>query len=119
MHSNAPNGLRVMVNALYADSPDGPSVQVDRMSASPDEWLRDHRVYPMYDGERDHARRELVAIHAQRFQGHRGAACRYDHPLLTLERAIAALELAHAAPVAAGTSDFVSMEADERRGGRP
>ncbi|WP_344231486.1 hypothetical protein [Kribbella hippodromi] len=83
------------------------------MNESPDEWLRDHGVYSMLDAEpvvimldvsasrfTHNEYNDSVALHGDN-----------DHPLLTIERAIAALEMAHAALVAAGTDDFVRVEA--------
>ncbi|MDX3006757.1 hypothetical protein PWY87_34135 [Kribbella solani] len=110
--SRLPSDLRVVVNSLYADHPSGPSVMFDRMSDTPDPWLRDHGVYSQPDAEpvvvmldvsssrfTHNEYGDTVALHSDN-----------DHPLLTIERAIAALELAHAALVAAGTADFVPSE---------
>lgn len=114
--SNEPatNDLRVMVSTLYADREDGASVSVDRMNDSPDEWLRDHDVHPQFDAEP-----VVVMVDTSKSRLTHGEYCDTvamhgdnDHPIITIDRAIAALQMARAALTAAGQADFIPK--DER-----
>jgi len=101
--------LRVMISTLYADHPNGGAVSLDRLSDSPDEWLRDHQVYSLHGAEP-----VVIMVDTSESRLTHGEYCDTvalhgdnDRPLLSIERAIAALEMAHAALVAAGSDDFI------------
>jgi hypothetical protein len=97
-----------MVGTLYADRPQGGAVNFDRMSDSPDEWLRDHDVYSLKDAEP-----VVIMVDTTESRETNGEYCDTvalhgdnDRPLQSIERAIAALEMTHAALVAASSDDF-------------
>lgn len=99
--------LRVRPQTLYADTPDGAAVYIERLSETPEVWLREHGMCTQNDATPvvimlDPGKRRIEFCDTIGFHGGE------DQPLKRIDEAIAALTLARAALVAAGHVDFIS-----------
>lgn len=104
--SNNPRPMRVTPMTLYADTPDGAAVFIERLYDSPRAWLSDNGMPTQSDCipvviMLDPGKRRIE------FSDTVGLDANEEAPLKRIDEAIAALTLARAALVAAGQVDFI------------
>lgn len=101
-----PSQLSIKPSTLYAAHPDGASLFVERLAESPSDWLSENGVKALPESipvivllDSTESRVEWCDVVALEYGD--------EAPLLRIERAIAALQMAHAALTAAGQVDFI------------
>jgi hypothetical protein len=109
-NERAIGALRVRPQTLYADTPDGSAVYIERLCDTPAAWLQDNGMYTQTDSipvviMLDPGQRRIEFCDTIGFHGDEEA------PLKRIDEAIAALTLARAALVAAGHVDFIPRAA--------
>lgn len=98
--------LRVRPQTLYADTPDGAAVYIERLCDTPADWLQENGMCTQTDSipvviMLDPGVRRIEFCDTIGFHGDEEA------PLKRIDEAIAALTLARSALVAAGHVDFI------------
>lgn len=104
--SNQQVNLTIQPSTLYASTPAGASLFVERLSAAPDKWLRKHGANALAHSvpvvvmlDPTESRAEYCDVIALEYGD--------EAPLLHIDQAIAALQMAREALVAAGQVDFI------------